>query len=70
MGRGAALGGTDSAPASSGSLAPVAIYQQPAPPPRSGSSLALRILGWATLVLAVVAVGTAGGAYLYVHESV
>ena len=38
--------------------------------PRSGSSLALRILGWAALVLAVVAGGTAGGAYLYVHESV
>ncbi len=69
VGRGAAIGGTDSA-ASSGSLAPVAIYQQPPAAPRSGSSLALRILGWATLVLAVVAGGTAGGAYLYVHESV
>jgi LCP family protein required for cell wall assembly len=70
VGRGAALGGTDSGPASSAVLAPVAIYQQPAAAVRSRSSLVLRILGWAALVLAVVAGGTAGGAYLYVHESV
>src|SRR5262245_54556772 len=70
VGRGAALGGTEPAPASAGMLAPVALYQQPPVPPRSRSSLALKILGWAALVLAVVAGGTAGGAYLYLHESV
>ena len=68
VGRGAAFG--PEAAAAPGALAPVAIYQQPPAPPRSRSSLALRILGWAGLVLAVVAGGTAGGAYLYVHESV
>jgi LCP family protein required for cell wall assembly len=68
VGRGAAFG--PEAAAAPGALAPVAIYQQPPTPPRSRSSLALRILGWAGLVLAVVAGGTAGGAYLYVHESV
>ena len=37
---------------------------------RSRSSLALRILGWSVLVLAVLVGGTASGAYLYLHESV
>ena len=36
----------------------------------AAASLALRILGWAVLVLAVLVGGTAGGAYLYLHESV
>ena len=30
----------------------------------------MRILGWSALVLAVLAGGTAGGAYLYLHETV
>ncbi len=68
-GRGAALAGGATGP-TAGALAPVAIYQQPPAPPRSGSSLVLRILGWSALVLAVLVGGTAGGAYLYVHESV
>ena len=70
VGRGAALNGGNGARAPSVPLVPVSIYQQPPPPPRSGSSLALRILGWSALVLAVLVGGTAGGAYLYVHESV
>lgn len=69
VGRGAALnGGGGNGPARP--LAPVAIYRQPPAPPRSRSSLALRIVGWAALVLAVLVGGSAGGAYLYVHESV
>ena len=36
----------------------------------AGRSLVLRILGWSALVLAVLAGGTAGGAYLYLHETV
>ena len=70
VGRGAALNGGGGTSIPSRPLAPVAIYQQPPVPPRSRSSLALRILGWAAVVLAVLVGGTAGGAYLYVHESV
>jgi LCP family protein required for cell wall assembly len=70
VGRGAALNGADAATVSPGPLAPVAIYRQPPEPPRSGSSLVVRILGWSALVLAVLIGGTAGGAYLYLHETV
>jgi hypothetical protein len=41
-----------------------------AAPPRRAGSLVLAILGWAALVLCVLVGGTAGGAYLYLHESV
>ena len=68
-GRGATLAGGGTG-LTAGALVPVAIYQQPPAPPRSGSSLILRVLGWSALVLAVLVGGTAGGAYLYVHESV
>ena len=53
-----------------GPAASVTIYRQPPPPPRSRRSLALTILGWAATVLVVCASGVAGGAYLYLHESV
>jgi LCP family protein required for cell wall assembly len=46
----------------------VAVYRQGST--TSGGRLLLRILGWSGFVLAMVAVGLAGGAYLYVHESV
>jgi LCP family protein required for cell wall assembly len=69
VGRGAAVGGNGTT-STAGAFAPVSIYQQPPTPPRSRSSLALRILGWSALVLAVLVGGTAGGAYLYLHESV
>jgi len=64
LGRGAALQGDVGEP-----LAPVAIYRQPAAT-GVGRSLVVRILGWSALVLAVLAGGTAGGAYLYLHETV
>jgi LCP family protein required for cell wall assembly len=70
VGRGAALTGNGNGASGPGSLAPVSIYRQPPTPPRSRSSLALRILGWSVLVLAVLVGGTASGAYLYLHESV
>jgi LCP family protein required for cell wall assembly len=51
-------------------MGPVALYRQPAPPPRSGRRLALAILGWSAFVVAMCVAGVAGGAYLYLHESV
>ena len=53
-----------------GPTAPVTIYRQPEPPRRSRSRLALSILGWALTVILVCVAGVAGGAYLYLHESV
>jgi LCP family protein required for cell wall assembly len=51
-------------------VGPIAIYRQPEPPRRSRRSLALTILGWAAMAVVVVASGVAGGAYLYLHETV
>ena len=70
VGRGATVNGNGRASLPPTALGPVAFYKQPPPPPRSGRSLALRIAGWSLLVLAVLAGGTAGGSYLYLHESV
>ena len=53
-----------------GPIGPVTIYRQPEPPRRSRRSLALSILGWAAVVMVVCITGVAGGAYLYLHESV
>jgi LCP family protein required for cell wall assembly len=53
-----------------GPIAPVTVYRQPEPPRRSRRSLALAVLGWTLTVIAVCVVGVAGGAYLYLHESV
>ena len=47
----------------------VTIYRQPEPLPGRRGSLALEILGWSTVVVAMIAVGIAGGWYLYGHES-
>ena len=69
VGRGAEIGGGDVI-ASGGALAPVAIYRQPEPVGSARPSLVVRVLGWSALVLAVVVTGVAGGAYLYVHESI
>ncbi len=69
IGRGAVLDGGE-AIAPPGPLVPVAIYRQPELVSEGRHSLLVRILGWSALVLAVLASGTAGGAYLYVHESV
>jgi LCP family protein required for cell wall assembly len=70
VGRAATLNGNGRAAFPPAPLGPVAVYRQPPPPPRSGRSLLLTILGWSALVLAVLVGGTAGGAYLYLHETV
>jgi LCP family protein required for cell wall assembly len=53
-----------------GPVGPIAIYRQPEPPRRSRRSLVLTALGWVAMVVVVCATGVAGGAYLYLHESV
>jgi LCP family protein required for cell wall assembly len=70
VGRGATTNGNGRATLPPEALGPVTMYRQPPPPPRSGRSLVLQIFGWSALVLAVLVGGTAGGAYLYLHESV
>jgi LCP family protein required for cell wall assembly len=70
VGRGAASNGSNRAALPPGPLGPVTVYRQPPPPPRPRGRLALQIFGWAALVLCVLVGGTAGGAYLYLHESV
>ena len=70
VGRGATMNGNGRATLPPEALGPVTMYRQPPPPPRSGRSLVLQIFGWSALVLAVLVGGTAGGAYLYLHESV
>jgi LCP family protein required for cell wall assembly len=70
IGRGDAANGNGRMQLPPGPLEPVTIYRQPEPPPRSRRSLALRILGWAAVVLAVCVTGTAGGVYLWLHKSV
>ena len=73
IGRGASFngdGGLDGTGFGFPALAPVALYRQPPPIARSGRSVVTRVLGWSALVLAVIAGGIAGGAYLYLHETV
>src|SRR5262245_58602449 len=70
VGRGATMNGNGRDALPPAALGPVTMYRQPPPPPRSGRTLALQIFGWSALVLAVLVGGTAGGAYLYLHESV
>jgi LCP family protein required for cell wall assembly len=70
VGRASALNGNGRAVIPPGPLGPVALYRQPPPPPRSRRRLALTILGWTAFVVAMCVAGVAGGAYLYLHESV
>jgi LCP family protein required for cell wall assembly len=70
VGRGATLNGNGRAAVPPAPLGPVTVYRQPPAPPRSRRSLAMQIFGWTVLALAVLVGGTAGGAYLYLHESV
>jgi LCP family protein required for cell wall assembly len=49
---------------------PMSLYRQPEPPRRSRVGLVGRIALWLGVASLVIASGTAGGAYLYFHESV
>ena len=70
VGRGATLNGNGQAAVPPGAARAGHHLPPAAAAARSGRSLALAILGWSALVLAVLVGGTAGGAYLYLHESV
>ena len=70
IGRGHVANGNGKMQLPPGPTVPVTIYRQPGPPPRSRASTALRLLGWAVVVLVVCVSGVVGGAYLYLHESV
>jgi LCP family protein required for cell wall assembly len=48
---------------------PITRYRQPEAPRRSIVGLLLRGFGWLVLAVAVLTSGTAGGLYLYAHES-
>jgi LCP family protein required for cell wall assembly len=53
-----------------GASTPITLYRQPERSARSTAGLIGRIAMWLGIACLVVATGTAGGAYLYFHESV
>jgi LCP family protein required for cell wall assembly len=70
LGRGAAPNGNGKAVLPPGVSSPVSFYRQPERSSRSRLGLVGRIAMWLGIACLVVATGTAGGAYLYFHESV
>ncbi len=69
VGRGAGLNGNGKAVFPPGPIGPVTQYRQPPPPGRSGLGLLRRILIGTLLVILMLALGIAGGAYLWFHQS-
>lgn len=70
VGRAASAAGNGKAVFPPGAISAVTRYRQPPPPRRSGLGLLARILVGTFMVLTVLALGVAGGAYLYFHQSV
>ena len=70
LGRGAAPNGNGKAVLPPGASSPVTFYRQPEGSSRSRVGLVWTIAMWLGVACLVVATGTAGGAYLYFHESV
>ncbi len=70
LGRGAAPNGNGKAVLPPGASSPVTFYRQPEGSSRSRVGLVWKIAMWLGIACLVVATGTAGGAYLYFHESV
>jgi LCP family protein required for cell wall assembly len=70
LGRGAAPNGNGKAVLPPGSSSPVTFYRQPERSSRSRARLLGQVAMWLGIACLVVATGTAGGAYLYFHESV
>lgn len=69
LGRGAAPDGNGKAVLPPGASSPMSVYRQP-PSARSRVGVIWRVAMWLGIACLVVATGTAGGAYLYFHESV
>jgi LCP family protein required for cell wall assembly len=70
MGRAAASNGNGRAVFPPGALTPMHRYLQPDPPRRTVMQQIGRGLLWVLAAVVVVAVGAAGGGYLYVHRTV
>jgi LCP family protein required for cell wall assembly len=70
LGRGAAPNGDGKAVLPPGASSPVTFYRQPERSGRSRARLVWTFAMWLGIACLVVATGTAGGAYLYFHESV
>ncbi len=70
LGRGAAPNGNGKAVLPPGSTSPVTFYRQPEHSRRSRAALVGQVAMWLGVACLVVATGTAGGAYLYFHQSV
>jgi LCP family protein required for cell wall assembly len=70
LGRGAAPNGNGKTVLPPVMSSPMSLYRQPEPPRRSRVGLVGRIALWLGVACLVIATGTAGGAYLYFHESV
>ena len=70
LGRGAAPNGNGKAVLPPGVSSPMTLYRQPERSRRSTAGLVWRVAMWLGIACLVVATGTAGGAYLYFHESV
>jgi LCP family protein required for cell wall assembly len=70
LGRGAAPNGNGKAVLPPGPSSPVSFYRQPGRSPSSRAALVGQIAMWLGVACLVVATGTAGGAYLYFHQSV
>src|SRR5919201_2949032 len=71
VGRGAELNGSDGrAVFPPGTVSAITRYRQPPPAARSGLGLLGRVLVATVLGLAAIALGIAGGSYLYFHQSV
>ena len=70
IGRALDVGGEGAAAFPPSPLGPVTVYRQPEVALPTGRSLVARVLGWVAIVLAMCIAGVAGGAYLYLHESV
>jgi LCP family protein required for cell wall assembly len=70
LGRGAAPNGNGKAVLPPGASSPMTLYRQPGRSSRSRMGLVGRVAMWLGIACLVVATGTAGGAYLYFHESV
>jgi LCP family protein required for cell wall assembly len=70
IGRAAPRSGNGRAVFPPAALAPVTLYEQPAPPRRSVWARVGRAFLWLLALLLLVALGSAGGAYLYFNQSV